>query len=433
MALQDKDPHRLALVCQRGISRSGDRRFAGEEDREVNAPQGEEDREDREVAQQSEEVAQEEGDMQESKLQQRQRADAGVRILGPYAHEGQWRCRLVTNAGRTWARTAPTEALAIRYAERQAASAALQGRITIRDAIEAYVRSQQMAGARPSTLDGTRRALTVYWAGILDWPVGRITARRAQEQYDALQAWVGPKGHTLAVATHRSYVQTARSWGRWIAAKGWTKGPSPVDVVKGVGRKKRGKPQLSLDEARRFYGTALEAARQGDEGAVAVLMAISMGLRTSEILSRTPRDLDNEGTDLRIADNLVLDFKCKNESSKRPVKIPTDLQPILARICANKLPTAPLFPAASRSGRRPRQWMPVQVERLCTLAGVPKVCPHSLRGVSATAAAAAGALPELVAKMLGHTSSTMTKDHYIKPGISEAAQLERGLKVLTGK
>ena len=77
--------------------------------------------------------------------------------------------------------------------------------------------------------------------------------------------------------------------------------------------------------------------------------------------------------------------------------------------------------------------MPEQVERLCTLAQVPKVCPHSLRGVSATAAAAAGALPELVAKMLGHTSSTMTRDHYIAPGTSEAAELERGIQVLTKK
>lgn len=211
------------------------------------------------------------------------------------------------------------------------------------------------------------------------------------------------------------------------------KGPSPVDVVKGVGRKRRGKPQLSLDEARRFYTTALDLARQGDEGAVAVLMAISMGMRTAEILSRTPRDLDHEGTLLRICDNILLGFTAKNDSAKRPVAVPSDLQPILADMTRDKLPTAPLFPSASRTGRRPRQWMPNQVERLCELAKVPKVCPHSLRGVSATAAAAAGALLEMVAKMLGHTSSTMTLGHYIAPGTAEAAQLERGVQALKKK
>jgi len=356
-----------------------------------------------------------------------------VKISGPYRHADGYRCRITSSSGRSWAPTAATENQALRRAEKQAATSALQGNLSIADAIEAYVRSQQAADARPSTLEGTRRALTVYWSGMLDWPVGRITPRRAQEQYDALQVWVGPRGHTLAVATHRSYVQTARSWGRWVVAKGWMRGPSPVDVVKGVGRKKRGKPQLSLDEARRFYSVALDLARRGDAGAVAVLMAISMGMRTSEILSRTPRDIDNEGTLLRINDNPQLDFKCKNESAKRPVAIPTDLQPVLAQMCRDKLPGAPLFASKSRSGRRPRQWMPEQVERLCTLAQVPKVCPHSLRGVSATAAAAAGALPELVAKMLGHTSSTMTRDHYIAPGTSEAAELERGVQVLTKK
>jgi integrase len=356
-----------------------------------------------------------------------------VRIQGPYPHEGKWRCRIITSAGRTWATTALTEDQAVRFAERRAAELAAQGSITVRDAIQAYGQRQQAADARPSTVDGTRRALTVFWTGMLDQPVGRITPRRAQEQYDQLQTWVGPRGHTLAVATRRAYLQHARTWGRWLVAKGWMKGPSPVDVVKGVGRKRKGKFQLSLDEARRLYCTALDLAQQEDEGATAVLMAISMGLRASEIVSRTPRDLDDGGAVLRVCDNLQLGFKCKNESAKRPVAVPSDLQPVLAQICSGKLPGAPLFPGLSQTGRRNRQWLHTQVRRICELAKVPVVCPHSLRGVSATAAAAAGALPELVSKMLGHTSPQMTLDHYIKPGTAEAAQLERGVQALKKK
>lgn len=98
-----------------------------------------------------------------------------------------------------------------------------------------------------------------------------------------------------------------------------------------------------------------------------------------------------------------------------------------------KLQIDPLFPGEGRTGRRPRQWLGVQVERLCERAKVPTVCPHSLRRVSATAAAAAGALPELVAKMLGHTDQSMTMNHYIKAGTSEAVQRERGMLVLTGQ
>jgi integrase len=321
----------------------------------------------------------------------------------------------------------------MQHAEKQAATAAHQGSVTIMDAITAHGQRQQAADARPSTIDGTRRALTVFWHGMLDQPVRRITPRRAQEQYDQLQTWVGPKGHTLAVATHRAYLQYARTWARWLVSKGWMKGPSPLENVRGVGRKRKGKFQLSLDEARRLYCCALDLARQADEGATAVLMALSMGMRASEIVSRTPRDLDNNGTLLRVCDNPLLDFKCKNESAKRAVAIPADLQPILARMCADKLPTAPLFPGISRSGRRNRQWLHAEVWKICALAKVPKVCPHSLRGVSATAAAAAGALPELVAKMLGHTNESMTLAHYIAPGTAEAAQLETGQKALAKK
>lgn len=359
---------------------------------------------------------------------------SGVRILGPYEHEGGWRCRLVTSAGRSWAPTAPTEAAAVRYAERRAAEQASLGAITVRDAVDAFLRGKEVAGAQLSTLDGMRRGLTTFLGTSLDGPVSRLTPRRCQDLYDALQIWVGPRGHTLAIATHRSYLLMARSWGRWVVAKGWLKGTSsPLDGVKGGGRKNRGKLQLSLDEARKLYGVGLDLARQGDEGAVAVLMCISMGMRASEVLSRTPRDLDNEGTLLRVCDNALLGFKCKNDSSKRPVAVPTDLQPILAQMCRDKLPTAPLFPASTKTGRRRRQWLHSQAKRLSVLAKVTVVCPHGLRGVSATAAAAAGALPELVAKMLGHTTPEMTKQHYIKPGVSEAAQLERGVQILTKK
>ena len=59
-------------------------------------------------------------------------------------------------------------------------------------------------------------------------------------------------------------------------------------------------------------------------------------MRASEILSHTPRDLDDGGKLLRIGDNLMLDFKTKNESSKRPVAVPTDLQPILAEMARDK-------------------------------------------------------------------------------------------------
>lgn len=357
----------------------------------------------------------------------------GLKISNPWPHEGGFRCRITTSIKRFWAPTAATEDLALEKAEKMALTSAMLGSVTVRDAIDAHVRGKGVAGARPATVDGVRRGLLVFFGPVLGHPVGRLTPRRCQELYDQLQVWVGPRGKNLSVATHREYLRAARSWGRWVVSRGWLKSPSPMEGISGVGKRRKGKTQLSLDEARRFYQVALEAARTGDEGSTAVLMAISMGMRTSEILSRTPRDIDNDGTVMRIDDNATLDFKLKNESSRRRVAIPTDLQPVLAGMCTDKLPAAPLFPSTGKSGRRGRQWLPDQVHWACDMAKVPRVCSHSLRGVSATAAAAAGALPELVAKMLGHTNPTMTLGHYIAPNTSEAAALERGLEELTKK
>jgi integrase len=201
---------------------------------------------------------------------------------------------------------------------------------------------------------------------------------------------------------------------RWVAEQGWV-ADSPIEKVRGVGRRRRGKVQLSLDEADRLSRTCRAEAARGREGGTATLLCMHIGLRASEALSRVVRDIDKEGTILRIEDNDAVAFRLKTGSSKRAPKIPTFLQPILAARTLGKAPTDPLFPG-SLGGRRRRQWLNVEVARMCKLAGVPVVNPHSLRGVFATAAASAGESPELVARVLGHTDASMTVNHYIAPG-----------------
>ena len=50
--------------------------------------------------------------------------------------------------------------------------------------------------------------------------------------------------------------------------------------------------------------------------------------------------------------------------------------------------------------------------RICVMAGVPNVCPHSLRGLHATLALEGGATSDSVAKALGHGSFELTARHY---------------------
>ena len=344
---------------------------------------------------------------------QREEAEA-VRISRPFQQSGRWRCRLVTSAGRRWAPMGATQAEALRRAYRLAGTLAKQGANTIRDSLDAYIQHKRKHGWRAATLVGARSAVSAFFSGILDWPVSKLTPHRTQQQYEKLQL-------AASVATHRAYLSRTKSWARWVVSRGWLR-TSPVETIQGVGRRRRGKTQLSWDEGNRLGTVCLSEA---SKGGTAVLMCLLMGLRASEVVSRVVRDIDRGGTHLRIDDNVDVAFLTKTEKSKRPVKIPTRVRPLLAKLAAGKAPTEPLFSGAL-AGRKSRQWLWDETRRLCQKAQVPLVCPHSLRGWMATAAVAAGELPEVVAQALGHTSSQITLGHYIAPGVAEAAQLERG-------
>ena len=95
---------------------------------------------------------------------------------------------------------------------------------------------------------------------------------------------------------------------------------NPLDEVVGVGKRRHGKAQLRIDEARRWQAKALELADQGEAGAVAAMMSLVMGMRASEIVSRVVRDLDDDGRLLWIPET-------KTEAGKRTLPVPEFLQP----------------------------------------------------------------------------------------------------------
>ena len=59
-----------------------------------------------------------------------------------------------------------------------------------------------------------------------------------------------------------------------VAQNSWLE----VMPMRPIGRPRRGKPQLRIDEARRFVAFALERAQLLDVGATAALMQIFLGL-----------------------------------------------------------------------------------------------------------------------------------------------------------
>jgi integrase len=97
---------------------------------------------------------------------------------------------------------------------------------------------------------------------------------------------------------------------------------------------------------------ATELADCGEAGAVAAMMALLLGMRASEIVSRVVRDLDDDGRQLWIPDS-------KTDAGKRTLRVPDVLHPYLQRLVSNQKPDAHLF------GKHWRDWPREWVQRIC--------------------------------------------------------------------
>lgn len=336
------------------------------------------------------------------------------RIYGPYEEpNGRWRVVVVAAGGGRSSETRESEAAARALIE--ALNAESEGR-TVSSAVDAFLDAETARGLKSSTTDRQRfhlrRLLQLDENGkrSLAWLTPTVAARLYLESQRG------------AVDTHRGGLSVARQFGAWCAMKGWFRA-SPFAAVKGRGRRKHGKPQLRIDEGRKFLETCVARANAGDSGAVLALGYLFLRLRNAELVTRAVRDLDDDARVL-----WVDDAKC--ERSKRAVTVPEWLRPYFRALAKDKLPGAPLWQA--RNGRaRTRHWAHAQIPRLCKYAGVARITPHGLRGMAATYSSIGGADDAAIARALGH-DVTMTRTHYFDKPQIEAAQTAATLTLLKG-
>jgi integrase len=221
-----------------------------------------------------------------------------------------------------------------------------------------------------------------------------------------------------AVDTHRNILAEAKTFLQWCVNAGWLRS-DPAERLKGVGKRKHGKPRLRVDEARKWIAKAKELAHGGDVGAVAAMMSLLMGMRATEIIERVGRDVDDEGTLLWIT-------KAKTDAGRRNLQIPWMLQPHLRKLKNDIEPDALIF------GHHYRDWPRENVQRICRLAQVPTVTAHGMRGLHASLAVDSGVTAPVVASALGHESFSTTQQSYAKQGAIDGAKQKRALRLLTG-
>lgn len=280
---------------------------------------------------------------------------------------------------------------------------------------------------KPQTAREHAARMRLFLDPFLDRDISALTPRAAAALYQQYTEQPSAMtGRPLSASTHRFDRLIAQQLFAWANQSGYL-GANPFVGVKPIGKTKAGKPQLRIEEARQFTAMAIRVFEEERKPlAIGVLLALTMGLRTSEVLRRVVRDLDDG------ARYLWIDYG-KTANARRHLEIPTPLQPYLLRLATGKAPEELLFGLSEKTHRpRPRQSLFKMVQEICRRAGVPRVCTHSLRGLWATLAVGSGVASHAVAASLGHHSFAMTQKHYAQPAAIVNAGTARVASVLDG-
>jgi integrase len=354
----------------------------------------------------------------------------GERVLGPYSQRGKWRIIVVRAGGEKVTEYYDTEAEAQQVVRSLFRAMKRAVDRTVEEAMkeyEVYLRDDKQN--KPRSIEDTRWRLRQYFVELdaegkvlrnpADIMLSGISAERGVAFYDALRRRRSERTkRPLSVDSHRNILAEAKTFLRWCVGKKWLS-RNPLEEVRGIGKRHKGKEQLRIDEARRWLAKALELADDGEGGAIAAMMALVMGMRASEIVTRIVRDIDDEG-------RLLVIPASKTEAGKRQLQIPELVQPLVKGLAEGKGPRDLLF------GYHDRDWVRDWVQRICKMAGVPMVTAHGMRGLHGTLATERGITGQVVALALGHESVKTTFGNYVQAEAVATAQQRRALTVLQG-
>lgn len=326
----------------------------------------------------------------------------GLTVLGPYPNRAGYRLVIKENSARE-ARCFPTLEEAQRVREELLREATRRSGLAVGELLERYrCYLIEERGVKPDTaahvLCGLRALLPV------ELRIAALTTEKIRDSYRDLTQRISEKtGKPRSVTTHQVWLIYGKSFGKW-AVENKHLSTNPFTGVRPIGKRSAGKLQHTVAEANKLDALALARAQSGDTRALGVLLMIHLGLRRGEVNARKVRDVDQSGTVLWIPSG-------KTHNARRRLKVPEFLQPLLRAQTEGRSPDDALF--TTNAGNPVfRNYFWVHLRSLCVDAGVPVVCPHSLRGLHASLALEAGATSESVARALGHGSFSVTKKHY---------------------
>lgn len=322
------------------------------------------------------------------------------RAYGPYKHRNKWRVVVVGADGVRATATFASEATARqRVAE---VNAEAIGR-TVSSAIEAYLAQSTAKVRSKKTVESRLLGIT----GERDRLLRKLTPAVARELFAA-------RAPNVSGDTQFHEIASARAFAKWCIERGWINA-DPFAGLAPTKPRRRGKPQLRIDEARKLIDTCLA---EDSKAATAVALALLCGMRASSVTDRAVRDLDDGARVLWIEND-------KTDAGDRRLEVPEILRARLAALAAGRSGDTRLF------GDVNRHWLRYHTRRLAKVAGVQIVSPHGLRGTHASLARPEVSV-EHVARVLGHAAPAVTQRHYLAPGLERDLDQRAVLAVLDG-
>lgn len=329
-----------------------------------------------------------------------------TRVFGPYPSGKRWRL-LLRQGSAQHALPFDTREEAERAKAQMVSALADAGARTIGEALAEYMNFKRESGCRERTITACLGKLAYLPQTAT---LSGITPDKAEKLYRG-------QTETMSAATHHKNLRDAKAFFEFCVGQRYV-ASNPFKDIRPIGKANAGKPQLRRDEAKKLIDVLLRQAEDSNRSALALLVQLIMGLRSGEVLNLRKRDIDADGTIL-----IVEGTKTKN--ARRLLAIAPVLRDLLARRVESLGPESLIFADDDRATPLPTDHLFKKLHKFCKLAGIPSVCPHSLRGLHSSLAVEAGATSAVVAAALGHGSDAITLKHYIAPSAIDAARSSR--------
>src|SRR5262249_41045900 len=142
------------------------------------------------------------------------------------------------------------------------------------EAVQGFLDHKRKRGCKECTVIAFRDKLA--WLPFDDY-LSAITAEQAESLYSE-------QSEKVAVATHHANLRCTKALFKWCIKQKYVS-ENPFRDVEPIGKANRGKPQLRQDEAKTLSDYLIAQATRGDYRALALLVQVLLGLRSSEVLN----------------------------------------------------------------------------------------------------------------------------------------------------